>query len=542
MSSSSTRSSVRPQLSVSVIAILTALFIILFDNQLFWRSLADRLALDSFSHWFFVLVVGMILLCLFTVLFHLFAFRPIFKPFLMLMLLSAATVSYFMDSFGVIVDKAMIHNVFETNVNEASELLTWPLSRHLLLYGGLPVLFLLITRVKRQAWRRELLTRSCVVLGCLVLAFGLVFLEYKNFALFGRQNRELREFINPVYAVYSLNRVVQKKYFANADEPIRPTAQDAVRDAAGPRSVVVLAVGETARAQSFSMNGYERNTNPYLGRRQVLDFSNVQACGTSTSESVPCMFSLLQHDNFKREKALGSENLLDVLQRTGVEVVWRDNDSGSKGVSDRVTYQDFNRVEDDGLCAAGNCFDEILLKGLDELMNSREGDMLIVLHLKGSHGPSYYKRVPPAFKVFTPECAADNIQDCSRQEIINAYDNTIVYTDYVLSELIGILKRQPFATSMLYVSDHGESLGENGVYLHGLPFSFAPPEQTQVPMVFWASEQFAREKQLDLSDLATRVDNAYSHDNLFHSVLGLFNVRTEAYRPELDLFSASRSS
>ncbi len=526
----------RPHLTVTLVAVLTALFIVLIDNHLFWHSLSVRLGLNSANDWFFALTVGAIITLVLNALFNIVFLKPLFKPFLIFVLLTAAMVSYFMDSFGVIVDKSMIHNVLETDVKEASELLTWPLFSHLLLYGGLPVTLLLLTRVKYHPWRRELLARGGLITGSLALIAVLVLVQYKNFTLFGRENRDLRMFINPVYATYSLNKVVQKKYFTSTDKPIQAIAPDATRPDNGPRSVVVLVVGETARAQSFSLNGYERDTNPYLAGQPILNFSNVQSCGTSTAESLPCMFSLLEHSTFKREKAAAYENVLDVLQRAGVEVVWRDNDSGSKGLSDRVTYQDFNQADDQEFCTSGNCFDEILLKGLPEIMNAQNKDMLIVLHIKGSHGPAYYKRVPPSFKIFSPECASGNIQDCSQQEIINAYDTTILYTDYVLSRLIKILEQQSFATAMLYISDHGESLGENGIYLHGLPYAFAPPEQTRVPMIFWASEQFAGTRLPDLATVATRTGNPYSHDNLFHSLLGLFDVSTRDYRPELDLF------
>jgi lipid A ethanolaminephosphotransferase len=164
--------------------------------------------------------------------------------------------------------------------------------------------------------------------------------------------------------------------------------------------------------------------------------------------------------------------------------------------------------------------------------------MFIILHQKGSHGPSYYKRSPKNFKLFLPECTKDNVQDCDQQSIINAYDNTIVYTDYVLAKLIDLLKVQQYSTAMLYVSDHGESLGENNIYLHGLPYAFAPRQQTHVPMIFWASDRFLLEKSIEPAKLAQTSSGRFSHDNLFHSVLGLFHVTTEIYRPELDLFYA----
>jgi lipid A ethanolaminephosphotransferase len=304
---------------------------------------------------------------------------------------------------------------------------------------------------------------------------------------------------------------------------------------------MVLVVGETARAQQFAFNGYRRDTNPRLATRGVINFENAQACGTSTAQSLPCIFSNLVRKNYNRHKAGRQENLLDILQRVGIKVLWLDNDSGSKGVADRVAYEDLSKQTDSGLCASGNCFDEVLLRDLDQRLAKTSEDMLIVLHMKGSHGPSYYKRTPPDFKVFAPECTMDNIQDCSRETIVNAYDNTIIYTDYFLAELVDLLRARNFATAMLFVSDHGESLGENGLYLHGLPYALAPEEQTHVPLIFWASERFVRQKTLNIETLKDHRGAPYSHDHIFHSILGSFNVRSETYRPDFDIFAACRN-
>jgi lipid A ethanolaminephosphotransferase len=242
------------------------------------------------------------------------------------------------------------------------------------------------------------------------------------------------------------------------------------------------------------------------------------------------MFSRLDREQYSNKKANAQQNLLDVLQRTGVQVQWRDNNSDSKGVAIRVPYADFRKHEMPGLCTADSCFDDVLLDGLDAMLSDSHGDRILVLHLLGSHGPSYYKRYPPAFRHFTPDCARDDVQSCSRDTIINAYDNTMLYTDHVLAELIALLQQHAaqIAPTLVYLSDHGESLGENGVYLHGMPYAFAPEEQKHIPFVLWSPE-------LNADCLRARRDNAYSQDNLFDTVLGLFDVRTSIYRPAADI-------
>ncbi len=530
----------RPSLSATSVAFAVALYIALVDNRLFWRSFTSRLGLDSLEHWTFVLTVAVVYVLLFNILISMFAFRPVFKPFLIILLLTTAAVSYFSDIYGVIIDKSMVHNILETDTKEAAELLTWPLLRHLLWFGVAPAVLVALTRIRTRSRKREALARIAVVCASLavILAAGLT--HYKQFVLFGRENRDLQMFLNPSYPIYAVQKVIRKTYFARDEEPLRVVAADAIKKSVSSKTAVVLALGETARARQFSFNGYERDTNPQLSLRNVANFPNVQACGTSTAESLPCIFSSLGRENYSRDKAGRQENLLDILQRVGVTVLWRDNNSGSKGVANRITYEDLSRQVDAELCKGDNCFDEILLRDLDQRLAEASGDILVVLHMKGSHGPSYYKRSPDAFKTFTPECTLDNLQDCPQQTIVNAYDNTIVYSDHVLAKLIDLLQAQNYPTAMLYVSDHGESLGENGLYLHGLPYALAPEEQKNVPMIFWASDKFIARKSLDVDALNDRRTAPYSHDVVFHSLFGIFDVDSDIYRPELDIFSDCR--
>jgi lipid A ethanolaminephosphotransferase len=523
--------------SIPTVSLATAAFIVIFDNQLFWQNLSARLGLGSFDHWRLALTLGAVLILLLQAVFTLVSFRLTFKPFLVGLLLIAAGVSYFSDSFGVVIDKSMIHNILETDVREAGELVTWSLLWHLLVYGVFPAGLVTLIPIRYPSWRRGLLLRAGGVVVSLALAVTLLMSDYKGFVLFGRENRDLQVYLNPSYPVYALTKVVKKQYFAHAGEPLQVLAADAVRKQSDQQSVVVLVVGETARAGQLAANGYSRNTTPYTSSRDVINYTDVESCGTSTAISVPCMFSPFGRDSFSSDRAANSENLLDILQRTGVKVVWRDNDSGSKGVAQRVVFEDFSKNKDARFCADGNCYDEVLLDGLDKLIRSTQEDLLIVLHVKGSHGPSYYKRSPAELKVFTPECTQDNIQDCPRESIVNAYDNTIVYTDYLLSKVIDLLQGKPADSALFYLSDHGESLGENSIYLHGLPYPLAPAEQTHVPMMFWGSEAFFANRHLDRASLIDKRNEQYSQDYLFHTMLGLFHVRTGLYRSNLDLFA-----
>jgi lipid A ethanolaminephosphotransferase len=449
-----------------------------------------------------------------------------------------------MGNYGVIIDDAMFRNVAQTDPREAGELLSWRLFAHVALLGVVPSAVLVLLRLQYRPWLTEMWQRPLIVIGWTILALLAAASAYKELSLTMRQHRELRMLINPSYPLYSFLQ------FRRQQNRVTPWLQqvvagDATRVAspAGERPLLlVLVVGETARSMQFSLNGYARDTNPQLRQLDVVSFSKVSSCGTSTAESLPCMFSHLPRGNYSPEGAHNYQNLLDVMLRVGISVYWRDNNAGCKGICDRVPFNRPDALPQPALCQGGECFDEMLLRGLPEYLAQQAGDALIVLHQLGSHGPAYYKRVPAAFKRFQPECARVDVKECSREAIVNSYDNTILYTDHVLAEAIRLLQAQQsrFDAALLYISDHGESLGENGIYLHGFPYRIAPREQTAVPLILWTSEGFRRRQNITGECLRAQRDRSLSHDNLYHSVLGVFGVRTAAYDVNLDMLQACR--
>jgi lipid A ethanolaminephosphotransferase len=312
-------------------------------------------------------------------------------------------------------------------------------------------------------------------------------------------------------------------------------------------------VGETARADHFSLNGYRRDTNPELARRDVVSFSDASSCGTSTAESLPCMFSHLGRVAYQASE-VDHENLLDALQRAGLAVLWIDNQSGCKGVCDRVPHAmaadaaPGSTAAPSSVCNGSECLDEALLLGLDQRLAAldparRARGVVLVMHQMGSHGPAYSTRSPAEHKPFKPECTTTALQQCAHDELINAYDNSIAYTDHVLALGIDWLQRQTavYDPAMLYVSDHGESLGENHLYLHGLPYSIAPVEQKHVPLIIWLAGQTQAASGVTTACLRGRAAEPLSHDNLFHTVAGFMGVSTAVYRPGLDLLAACRA-
>jgi lipid A ethanolaminephosphotransferase len=450
--------------------------------------------------------------------------------------------------YGIVVDTPMVVNVFQTDTREARDQLSLQLLVTVIGAAIVPMFWLwrqptAMTTLAQQLWRNLGL---CV--AALLLAFGTLQLVFQDFASLMRNHTQLRYQINPLNSVYALLdlTVIPSD---QAKGPLQSLGLDAhiaprISQHAQRPPLLVLVLGETARSQSFSLNGYERVTNPLLAQENIASFRNVASCGTSTAESVPCMFSHLGRTNFANRQN-EYENLLDVLQRAGYAVLWIDNQSGCKDQCDRIPNVNTSDLKVPEHCVGDECRDTVMLTRIETELaklpaERRARGTVVVMHQMGSHGPAYFKRTPAEFKPFKPECTDTSLSQCERAQVVNAYDNTIVFTDYFLSRVIGWLKTQDKTSTpaMLYVSDHGESLGEKNMYLHGLPYSVAPPEQKTVPLITWLSPSFEQLTHISTRCLQANRDKALSHDNLFHSVLGLMAVKTTVYQRELDFFAA----
>jgi len=475
------------------------------------------------------------------------------RAILAIIVLIASAISYFMSEYGIIIDKTMVQNAFETDTKEALELVSWGLIWHVMISGLTPALVIFFVKIKENSKSDNKFRKTIDAICSLALMIFVLVLFYKDFSMTFRENRDIRYLLTPSNYIYYGLRHLSGAY-GPKDQRLQTILSDAKmpkvktskidsnsQELSDKKTVTFIIIGETARSKNFSINGYQRKTNPLLEKTNAISFNNVSACGTSTAVSLPCMFSDLGRADFDSNKHRNRENILDVLQRLGVANYWRDNNSGCKGVCDRLFNADVSDFKNSLHCDDGNCFDEAMLDKLDLLINKQAQHKIISLHQLGSHGPQYYKRYPEHASIFTPVCKKSNIANCKKEEIVNAYDNTIIYTDYLLATLIEKLKIQKnIASSVIYISDHGESLGENGIYLHGLPYFLAPQEQIQVPLIMWFSESYQEAFDIDTECLRKNSTKAYSHDNLFHSLLGLFNVSTSAYEENLDIFSSCR--
>lgn len=496
----------------------------------------------------FVISIPLLLFAALNFVFTPFSIKGLFKPFFCVLLIVSAFASYAMLKYRVVFDKGMIENILETDSAEAGAYLNLSVVAWIVLTGVLPALLLARTRIvyAHNAVMRLGIRLVSMLISLLVVAL-IAALYYQDYASIGRNNRTLNLEIVPTNYLYSSVQYVRKRYFTEPI-PFRKIGDDAklVQQAGQKPTLLFVVVGETARAQNQSLGGYQRPTNAFTEKEpDLVYFSHVSSCGTATAISVPCMFSDLRRTQFDGNVARNSENVLDILQKAGVAVFWKDNDEGCKGACDRVPHQTVSTARDNALCDGSVCYDHTLLDNLDGKIPHDGKNKLIVLHLIGSHGPTYYKRYPDNFRAFIPDCPRSDIENCSQQELINTYDNTIRYTDYVVSQAIDRLKgyQNDYNVALYYLSDHGESLGEKGLYLHGTPYKFAPQEQTHVPMEVWMSPGYRQANNIDLSCLQRLGKTGeFSHDNLFHSLLSMMNVKTQAYDAGLDITRSCRKA
>lgn len=529
-----------PPLSRLQLTLISAAFITLTCNWALWQKLQHLLAPFNSGTGFLFCSAVLLVFAIAHGVCHLLSLGQLQKLWLALALVCSAAASFYQMNYHVVYDKTMLQNILATDYHEVYGLVS---VRMMVWIGGLgllPVSVLLIWPVKTTPLKTQALDYGLGFLLSLGLIAFVALVFYKDYAFLLRNNRELKHLIIPSSFMYSLYGLAQEKS-KNSHGPLQVIGQDAHL---GPSwhntkpAVLVLVVGETARRANFPQAGYSKNTSPLLTQENAIFFDQVSSCGTATAISVPCMFAQEGRNNFVLSRAASRENLLDVVQHAGLSVSWVDNNSGCKGVCQRVPTEVIPTHKNDEYCRDGECFDMALLRDLPARLASNAPGKLIVLHQKGSHGPSYFERSPAQFKQFFPECNSNQLQRCSSEEITNAYDNSILYTDYMLGQLINQLKSaREFDTAMLYVSDHGESLGENGFYLHGFPYALAPKEQTQIPMLLWLSEGYKTRLNLDWTCLGNNRHHILSHDNLFSSVLTLLDINSQVVNPQLDFTS-----
>ena len=527
-------------LTQNKLIVLISIFFVLFYNYSFFDTVLNTYPLISQNQGF-VFSLPVVLFTITALFFTLLSSRWTTKPLLISTLLISSMTAYFMNTYQVVIDDSMIRNALQTDIKESMDLFSFKQVLYFILLGLLPAYFVYKTPLVYKDIQQSLWDKFKQIIFLLLLMVGIIFIFSKHYTSFAREHKRLRFSANPSYWIYSVGNYIYKT-FNSGPIKVKVLGTDAkVKDTPNTLpKLVILVVGEAVRADHLALNGYDKDTTPKLRQENIINFSNVYSCGTATAESVPCMFSIYDKEHYSYKKGIGTENILDVLNHTNkISILWRDNNSDSKGVALRVPYEYYKSPINNTICTEGECRDEGMLIGLNTFIHKQTNkDILIVLHQMGNHGPAYYKRYPKAFEKFTPVCETNQLEQCSKEEISNAYDNAILYTDDFLTKTIDLLKKydKTHQTAMLYMSDHGESLGEKGIYLHGLPYFMAPDAQKHIAALAWFSPSLQKSTHIESINPKER----YSQDNLFHTLLGLFDVSTEVYNPKLDIFNAGK--
>jgi lipid A ethanolaminephosphotransferase len=438
--------------------------------------------------------------------------RVVGKFLLVIFFIINAIAVYFINTYGVIIDESMVGNVLNTNYAESSGFFSIKLILYIILLGVIPSVYIIKAKIITVTLKRFLIITSACLFFILVVAF----VNASNWLWIDKNSKTLGGLAMPWSYTVNLSLFYVHKHHENEKEILLPNAT--IKD--NQKSVVVLVIGESARSENFSLYGYSKNTNPLLSKTPDVFHFNATSCATYTTAGVKCILE------YKNTGEL-YEILPNYLYRNGVEVIWRTTNWGEPPVHIK-NYQ--NREALMKNCKGEGCsYDEILLTDLKEqIVASTKNKILIILHTSISHGPEYSKKYPPQFETFKPVCNSVELANCSHTELVNAYDNTIGYTDYILYNVIENLKQlKEYKSAMIFVSDHGESLGEKNLYMHGLPLSLAPKEQYDIPFIVWTSDNNL--KQL-------KPDNTLSQNYVFHSVLNFLDIQSPIYNEELNIF------
>jgi len=477
-------------------------------------AVCNAINIDRLSRWFrdgdgvdYSALAAYLLagLCLFTLFFTLLAHRRTIKPFAILLTIASAAGTYFIAKYGVAIDTSMVQNTVHTDVTEVGQLLSLQMIPYVAFLIVLPVLVILSADITFQARGRYLLGSLKLIAATFVIALACLYVEYSAILRAGNiSNKYIVYSLVPVNVISgSINAASKsvKPYLRRREKEVEIAARVATPD----NLVVVLAVGESSRRKNFSLYGYERRkTNPVLENIAGLHLLDAVATRGSTLYALP---KILQKSDVK---------LTSIVSRVGIPTACYVNYT----LYDNCATVGETKVSNCG--HGGKCYDEDVIPLLKQSIGSyTSGYRFVVLHLGGgSHGPVYSDRYPPEFQQFGPMCTdADVANKCSIDQLYNSYDNTILYVDHVVGQAIQALDSSGVPYVFMYLSDHGESLMENGLVFHGMPPGMSlPAEQAQIPLIVKSS--------IPISILGRP---EYQQGDVFDTVLDLFSIQSATF-------------
>ncbi|NAR16793.1 phosphoethanolamine--lipid A transferase [Acinetobacter haemolyticus] len=538
------------KLKIKAISLLTfnlllAVWLGLFLNISFYERLRSLTPYTGIKANLFVAASVMVVIAVYNFILQWVSWKWNAKLIAMILIVIGGLASYMVTSLGVLITADQIQNIMQTNFAEARDTWSWSLLLWVIGMIIFPLTAMLLIPIKFEPIAGQILSKFVVSGLSLLIVAGTLFIFYVDFAAIFREHRDLKRMLSP-QNMLAASASYYKKKVPHQNLPLLGYGVDAKihdQNTENLPKLMVLVVGETARAESFALDGYARNTNPKLAQQEIINFSQVSSCGTATAVSLPCMFSGMPRVDYDEQLASHREGLLDIAKRAGYQVTWIDNNSGCKGTCDRVEQFKIPDTLQQKWCKNDECLDGILVDSLkvylEKIPAQDTRPRLVVLHQIGSHGPAYYERVPRVFSQFKPTCDTNAIQGCDHDQLINSYDNTVLYTDHILDTLIETLKNTTqYRSAMWYLSDHGESTGEHGMYLHGAPYAIAPTQQTHIPMLMWFSKSWQQQAEKQIGCLLQQQNKKLSQDNLFPTMLSLLDVKTKVIDSSNNMLTA----
>ena len=502
-------------LSLFTFSCIVSIGTLLLYNIPFFKFVIDNSNENTFSVALLTvsLIVIMLALNFMMTCLTMFCMRMVGRIILAILSIINATAVYFILTYNVILNATTIENVFNTRYSEASGFFSWSLWLFILVFGVLPALFCLLQSVKKCKVKK--LGIYCGSSLAIVILFGLLNINQTLFI--SQHDTELGGLLQPWSYIANTYRIISFSQDEQAEEIKLPDGKITDKD----KAVVVLVIGESARKANFQLYGYKRETNPLLSKQKNLKIFQATSCATYTTAGTKAILEPKNCDDLY-------EILPNYTFRIGVDVSWRTYNWGEPPVhiDEYLTDTELGKLYPD----VDSRYDGILFAGLRErIESSKKNKVLIILHTSTSHGPQYASKYPKEFEFFKP--VATNVEEGEKHvnRLVNAYDNTIRYTDYLLSNLINTLHTMKnWKSAMIFISDHGESLGENKMFMHGLPKKIAPKEQYEIPFIIWTSEGFREYR----NNLPMVLEQHY----IFHSILNLLSIQSPAYNKDYDIF------
>ncbi len=503
---------------------MSCFFVFIYQNT-FWKTIKTTLELSSFFQPS-ILYIATFLLFLYALILEILNCIFTYRIFLTLLVAIGALSAYYMDTFNISINPMIIESLFKTNAQEARDFISFWAILKILVLAILPLCVIFGIKVKKSLLKTKLLL-------ILFYFFGLIaiwFFNGKNIIFTFKAYKPTIDMLNPVGPIRSTIR-----YMSNAlHTPHSYTfvGLDATLSQNDRPKIFTLVIGESARAENFELNGYQRPTNPFIKSFDLINFEDFYSCGIITAISIPCLLTDLTHQTYtSRNLSLFRDNILDIAQRVKYDVWWISNNGGTcmgdvcKRIKN-ISYYNEGHLDGD------------MLKEIQHIIQDAKNNTFLVINLRGSHGSKYFERYPKEFEFFKPICQEENLQKCTQEELVNAYDNSLRYSDYIISQIIRALEKSPLDAGLWYVSDHGESLGEYGQFMHGgLPYNLAPKNQKHIPSYIWLNKGL---REIFFKDLKIKEHRTLSHDEVFHTLLHFLNIHTKDYNNKLDIIGVTQ--